>query len=265
MTPDPAGTDERLLVVTTRSRLRRLRHFPTVLGASLQVRRQLADTDGLVCGASMVAGPTEFWTITVWRSRYAMQQFSRDGAHGLVMWNYPRWLSSLWVMRWRPDGAEAGSWGGVRLAPAATTATERTAGPVAEVLAAMDTVTHEDSAVARRGRQVQGVRGALVRIRSPLWQMPRVLLGLRRLRRRLLDDTGLLRGVVGVGRPGEVYFLGVCFDRAGVDRVLDDPWLAGAARRWPGGFWSIALSANGEFGTWDGQRLRRGPRAGTMG
>jgi heme-degrading monooxygenase HmoA len=56
-----------------------------MLLASWQVRRQLTRTAGLVHSASLVAGPTEFWTITVWRSRHAMQEFMRSGAHGRIM------------------------------------------------------------------------------------------------------------------------------------------------------------------------------------
>ena len=106
-----------LLAVTTRSRLRGARFFPAMLLASWQVRRQLTRTAGLVRSASLVAGPTEFWTITVWRSRHAMQEFMRSGAHGRIMWRISRWLDSLWLMRWRPGAAEVGTWGGLALAP----------------------------------------------------------------------------------------------------------------------------------------------------
>jgi len=98
-----------LLAVTTRSRLRGARFFPAMLLASWQVRRQLTRTAGLVHSASLVAGPTEFWTITVWRSRHAMQECMRSGAHGRIMWRVSRWLDSLWLMRWRPGAAEVGT------------------------------------------------------------------------------------------------------------------------------------------------------------
>jgi hypothetical protein len=107
--------DGQLLAVTTRSRLRSARFFPAMLLATWTIRRQLAQTDGLVRWASLVAGPTEFWTITVWRSRHAMQEFMRSDAHGRIMWRYTRWLDALWLMRWRPGAVEVGSWAGVTL------------------------------------------------------------------------------------------------------------------------------------------------------
>ena len=111
--------DGQLLAVTTRSRLRSARFFPAMLLATWTIRRQLAQTDGLVRWASLVAGPTEFWTITVWRSRHAMQEFMRSDAHGWIMWRYTRWLDALWLMRWRPGAVEVGSWAGVTFAPPA--------------------------------------------------------------------------------------------------------------------------------------------------
>jgi hypothetical protein len=108
-----------LLAVTTRSRLRSARLFPAMLLATWAIRRQLARTEGLVRWASLVAGPTEFWTITVWRTRHAMQEFMRSDAHGRIMWRYTRWLDGLWLMRWRPGAVEVGSWAGVTLTPPA--------------------------------------------------------------------------------------------------------------------------------------------------
>ena len=88
-----------------------------MLLATWAIRRQLARTEGLVRWASLVAGPTEFWTIMVWRSRHAMQEFMRPDAHGRIMWRYTRWLDGLWLMRWRPGAVEVGSWAGVTLTP----------------------------------------------------------------------------------------------------------------------------------------------------
>ena len=90
--------DGQLLAVTTRSRLRSARLFPAMLLATWAIRRQLARTEGLVRWASLVAGPTEFWTITVWRTRHAMQEFMRSDAHGRIMWRYTRWLAGRVVV-----------------------------------------------------------------------------------------------------------------------------------------------------------------------
>src|ERR1700722_6468402 len=84
--------------------------------ATLRIRRQLADAPGLVRWASVVAGPTEFWTVTVWDSRHDMQEFMRSGAHERIMWLFSDWLESFWLMRWRPGPEETGTWNGTSLA-----------------------------------------------------------------------------------------------------------------------------------------------------
>ena len=114
--PVPVGDGDRLVVLTTRSRLKRARHLPSMLVATMRVRRQLDATDGVVRWASVVAGPTELWTISVWRSRHHMQEFMHSGAHSEIMWLFTRWLRSFWLMRWQPGPDEVGTWDGTRLA-----------------------------------------------------------------------------------------------------------------------------------------------------
>jgi hypothetical protein len=264
--------DGQLLAVTTRSRLRSARFFPAMLLATWTIRRQLAQTDGLVRWASLVAGPTEFWTITVWRSRHAMQEFMRSDAHGRIMWRYTRWLDALWLMRWRPGAVEVGSWAGVTFAPPA----QGRAGPEAitetdrlwrtlqrlpdlhSVVGPDGSARHASSRHAHRPHeQVDGAGATVIRLRAPALQIPTVLVELLRLRRRLAADPDLLRSVVGLGWPGEVCFLGIW--RAG-DRAagcLDDEWVRRTASRWTGSFWASQWLSEHEFGHWDGLRLRR--------
>jgi hypothetical protein len=243
--------DGQLLAVTTRSRLRSARLFPAMLLATWAIRRQLARTDGLVRWASLVAGPTEFWTITVWRSRHAMQEFMRSDAHGRIMWRYTRWLDGLWLMRWRPGAVEVGSWDGVTLASPA----QQRPGPV---VGPGGGARDPSARYARRpAAQVRGAHATVIRIRAPALQTPSLLVGLLRLRRRLAADPDLLRSVVGLGSPGEVCFLGIW--RAG-DRaagLVDDEWVRRTASRWAGGFWASQWLPEHEFGHWDGLRLRR--------
>jgi hypothetical protein len=68
---------EKLFAVTTRSRLRGWWYFPHMLIGTLRIRRQLKHSSNVVSWASIIAGPTEFWTITVWHSRHDMQEFMR--------------------------------------------------------------------------------------------------------------------------------------------------------------------------------------------
>lgn len=264
---------ERLLAVTTRSRLRRARHFPAVLLANRRIRRQLAAAEGLACWASLVAGPTEFWTVTVWRSRDAMQEFARSAEHGEIMWRFSRWLRSLWLMRWRPGPAELGEWAGRALAaPDPPEAAPAVPGPLAGIptlAAALDAdgvPGYAGSAGARRDRRrVAGAAGVLVRIEAGPWRAPAAVRAVLRLRRRLRAEPDVLRVAVGVGRGGEAFLLGVRSDRAAAEGFVHGPWCRAARERWGGRLWAAAWVPEGEFGHWDGLRLRRirsrlGPR-----
>jgi hypothetical protein len=264
--------DGQLLAVTTRSRLRSVRLFPAMLLATWAIRRQLARTDGLVRWASLVAGPTEFWTITVWRSRHAMQEFMRSEAHGRIMWRYTRWLDGLWLMRWRPGAVEVGSWAGVTLRPPAQVRPGReTTAELARLRRMPQHLPDLHSVVGpggnapdarsrhprRPGAQVEGAGAAVIRIRVPALHTPGVLVELLRLRRRLAADPDLLRSVVGLGSPGEVCFLGIWRPGDRAAGFVDDEWVRRTASRWAGCVWASQWLPEHEFGHWDGLRLRR--------
>lgn len=271
MTQSPREPSGLLFAVTTRSRLRSARFFPAMLVGTLMIRRQLVRNDGVVRWASLIASPTEFWTITVWRSRHAMQEFTRSEEHGKIMWRFSRWLHSLWLMRWRPGPYELGTWSGLGLAPRDSAASlPPTPGwPVlTEVLESLpelqsaigaDGVASYDSSLrARRDRRwVAGAAGVVIRIKVPRRGFPRALLELVRLRRSVCREPSLLRSVVGIGKPGEVYFLSVFKAHPDAVRFLQRPWFAAAARRWGAGFWAGAWLPENEFGHWDGLRVRQ--------
>lgn len=260
-----------LLAVTTRSRLRSVRFFPAMLLATRRVRRQLARTEGVECWASMVAGPTEFWTVTVWRSRHAMQEFTRSEAHGEIMWRFSRWLSSLWLMRWRPGPHERGSWSGRTLKPEDATASGEQA-PSWPVLATSleslpelasavgknGVATWDSSVRARRDRlRVAGAAAVVIRIHTRRRRAPAAAAELRRLRRQLASDPQVLRTVTGLGRPGEAFFLGVWADHDDAVRFLQGEWTHTAVSRWDADFFAAAWLPENEFGHWDGLRVRR--------
>jgi hypothetical protein len=154
--------EERPLVVTTRSRVRGLRYFPAMLLATLRVRRQLARTPGIVRWVSLVTGPREFWTITVWRSRREMQEFMRSGAHGEIMWLLSRWLSSFWLMRWGGGEREIGSWDGLSLARDRAATSQRPPPFVGDD-------------VRRPRANLSGAGGAVVRIRGTASSLSRAV------------------------------------------------------------------------------------------
>ncbi len=269
MSEGPHEPHPDVLTVTTRSRLRSARFFPAMLFATLRIRRQLRRTNGLVRSASLIASPTEFWTITAWRSRHDMQEFTRSDEHGEIMWRFSRWLQSLWLMRWRPGPCEVGSWSGKQLAPAETAAAPPELDPRATRLldslpllkaaAGPDgTVSYEHSREARRERgRVAGAAGVVIGIHAPLLLSPVALGELIRMRRSLRCDPHLLRSVVGIGRPGQVYFLAVFVEHDEAVRFLRSDWARTAEQRWGDGYWAAAWIPDNEFGHWDGMRVCR--------
>ncbi|HEX2029207.1 MAG TPA: hypothetical protein VHF25_14530 [Nitriliruptorales bacterium] len=275
---------ERLLVVTTRSKLRGARFFPSMMGATVRVRRQLAATEGIVRWASIVASPTEFWTITAWRNLDAMQRFMRSGAHGEIMWSFSRWLQSFWLMRWRPGPRQMGDWGGLTFASGGSMEDDDVEDPKAapaEVLDAMAErvpqlyralgpdggVSYDTAPSTRRFRRyVEGTGGAVVRIVTSPAQVPQAVRELGEVRQRLRGaGERLLGSAVGVGKRGEAFLLAVWTDPAGAGKLLDSDWARQAAERWGGGYWASEWLPENEFGHWDGRRLRRERRRRASG
>lgn len=261
----------KLFAVTTRSRLRGPWLFPHMMIASLRVRRQLKRDDQVVRWASIVAGPSEFWTITVWRSRHDMQEFMRSGAHDDIMWLFSKWLRSFWLMRWRPGPGELGQWKGIHLAqeePHDPTAGNGKRAPLLEqalehlpklrnIMGADGSITYESTPYARRRRaEVGNAGGGVIHIHTDPYRTPQAYLALRALRREVAGSEDLLRSVVGVSRPGDVYLLSVWSDREAMRRLLTSPSVRELQRQWPG-LWLNEWIPENEFGHWDGLRLRR--------
>jgi hypothetical protein len=261
---------DKLFAFTTRSRLKGPWYFPHMLIATMRVRRQLKRTGDVVGWASIIAGPTEFWTITVWHSRHDMQEFMRSGAHDDIMWFFSKWLRSFWLMRWRPGPEEIGRWKGHAMGrpEPAYLATE---GPRPEALekalehlprlrssmSAGGEVTYDTTAYARRRRaEVRGAGGGVVHVKTSPLRTAEAFRELRALEREASGDPDYLKGVVGVSRPGQVYLLSVWRDRAGTRRMLGSPQLRKLTERFPG-TWANEWLPENEFGHWDGLRLRR--------
>lgn len=244
--------------------------FPAMLFATRKVRRQLADDPTVVRWASVVAGSREFWTITVWRSRHDMQEFMRSGAHDDIMWLFAKLLRSFWLMRWRPTTAEIGSWNGLRLsgeAPVVTSSDDVRRDGLEQALAHLPRLAeamgpdgraaYEYSAFARRRREEVGsAAGLVVNLRLRRTQSLRAVIELRRLK-AAASEAGAVRAVVGAGRPGEAYLLGVWPESAALDAFTAAPAVAGAVERWGERMWLAAWVPENEFGHWDGLRVRR--------
>lgn len=269
--PRAAGEPaEKLFAFTTRSRLKGPWFFPHMLYATLRVRRQLKATGDVVRWASIIASPTEFWTISIWKSRHDMQEFMRSGAHDDIMWFFSKWLRSFWLMRWRPGPEEVGQLKGLTMGRPEPFY-QPTEGPKPEALekalehlpklrSAMSVdgeVTYDTTPYARRRRaEVRGAGGGVVHIASPAKQTGDAYLALRALEQEARGDPDYLNGVVGISRPGQVYLLTVWSDRAGTRRLLHSPQLRKLSERFPG-TWANEWLPENEFGHWDGLRLRR--------
>ena len=261
---------EKLYAFTTRSRLKGPWFFPHMLYATMRVRRQLKQTGDVVGWASIIAGPTEFWTISVWNSRHDMQEFMRSGAHDDIMWFFSKWLRSFWLMRWRPGPEEVGRWKGTTMGRPEP-AYLATQGPKPEALekalehlpklrssmSVEGAVTYDTTPYARRRRaEVKGAGGGVVHITTSYRRTAEAYLALRALAKEAEGDPDFLKAVVGVSRPGQVYLLSVWRDRAGTRRMMRSSQVRKLTERFPG-TWANEWLPENEFGHWDGLRLRR--------
>ncbi len=261
---------EKLFAFTTRSRLKGPWYFPHMLYATMRVRRQLKRTGDVVGWASIIAGPTEFWTISVWNSRHDMQEFMRSGAHDDIMWYFSKWLRSFWLMRWRPGPEEMGDWKGLTMARpepayhavegAKPEALEKALEHLPKLRSAMSVdgeVTYDTTVYARHRRaEVRGAGGGVVHIKTSPRRTVEAWWALRALAQEADGDPDYLKGVVGISRPGQVYLLTVWRDGAGTRRMLHSPQVGKLSERFPG-TWANEWLPENEFGHWDGLRLRR--------
>lgn len=263
--------------VTTRSRLRGLHRFPQMFISSRRIRRQLADTPGCLRFASIMAGPREFWTITVWESRDKMLDFMRSGVHEHIMWEVGKWLKSFWLMRWKPTTEEFGCWCEVTLGPhddGRPTARPRTSEEKLALDAALDALpmlkasagpegapTYETSPAARRHRRaVTGAAALVLRIEAPRWRdVPRAWWDTRQIGRRMRADVALLRSVTGISGLREHYALAVMRDEEACSRFLCADEQDVVRERWGDDCWMMRWQPVNEFGHWDTLRLRREP------
>ncbi|MEJ7764104.1 MAG: hypothetical protein WKF86_01285 [Acidimicrobiales bacterium] len=260
-----------LFAVTTRSRLKGPWFFPAMVLGTRRIRRQLQSSPDVVRWASVIAAPTEFWTITVWRTRHDMNEFAQSGAHDEIMWRFSKWLESFWLMRWRPGPAETGAWDGLSLAQPMPQDMRGTAVGRPELQEALEYLpqlkastdatgraTYEASPAVRKQRaEVAGARAVVVFVHSGGLRRRAGLRALRRLKAGLSSDDELLRAAAGFGASGDGYLLTVWSGAGGASRFLRSPELAKVLARWPDTSWTNEWLPENEFGHWDGLRLRR--------
>jgi hypothetical protein len=213
-----------------------------MLLATLAIRRDLRRARGLLRAANVIAGPTEFLTLTVWTDRDAMRAFMSSGAHERIMWRWPELFSAFWLGRFSATEREAGAWRGLRVGRLAARGTAvrsdfippsfasrdprpRDLEPLH--LAATTTIHHGGSADA----WIAGIRS---------W---------RDAHGRVRADPRVLVSAAGLSLDGELAMIAVWRDEAAASAAV--PSLARDAA------WSMAWRAVDEFGMWDGRRLRK--------
>jgi antibiotic biosynthesis monooxygenase len=224
-----------MLAVTTRNRLRSARFCVPMLLARREIAQQLAHQSGLLRYASGITSPTEFFTLTVWRDREAMQRFMQSGAHERHMWHFTRWSSSFWGMRWEP-------------------LTETTPRPISPLIAA-GLLTPHATLAGPLGPRPEGVdvepRGAGVTCVTAIFEgavaTVRARAAASRLRALQRSDPRLLRWGVGLDVPprGLAITLWEGLPRSCVEILGGATWV---------GTWQ---AADYEIGHWDGLRLRQ--------
>jgi anti-sigma regulatory factor (Ser/Thr protein kinase) len=232
-----------IIAVTTHSRTKGLRYALPVLLAARRIERELEHAPGCERHASVIAGPRELWTLTIWRDAADMRECMRGGAHGAVIWKQPSWLDSYWGMRWRPGQLRSGEWEGPAELPAwIRSALGRTV-PLEE-------------------RKLAGVTGATYRLRVPTWAFPAALRDLRRLRRAAAADSDSFKQSLGLGTGAALYLLVIARSPGALDRLRATPEHKRVLDRWRDRVWCSSWEPEVEFGEWKSRRLRDGQLAG---
>lgn len=252
-----------MIAVTTHSRTRGLRYTVPMLVAGKLIERELRHAPGCDRYANVIAGPREFWTLTIWRDPAKMREWMRDGTHGRVMWHQPHWLECYWGMRWRPGPARAGEWEGDVWQWPHVDPPVRSLPEAAAVSGSMP--AWMQAAVGRTAqleeRQVAGAAGATYRLRVPPWALPAALRDLRRLRRIASSDRDTFTLSVGLGTGGALYLLATATSPEALERLRGTPEHERFLRRWGDRAWWSTWEPEAEFGHWETRRLRDGQLA----
>jgi hypothetical protein len=213
-----------------------------MLLARAEIARQLAHQPGLLRYASGLASPTEFLTLTVWRDHASMQRFMQSGAHERHLWQFTRWTSSFWAMRWEPLGQATDR--STRVSP----------------LVAAGLVTHNPDASRTGSFGARPERGHLEPRASGVTCVTGVFDGAQgvmharravaRLRAAQRTEPRLLRWSIGVDLPPRGMAITLWRDEASARQC--------AAELLHGATWLMDWqAADYEIGQWDGLRLRQ--------
>jgi anti-sigma regulatory factor (Ser/Thr protein kinase) len=246
-----------MIAVTTHSRTRGWRYTVPMVVSGRRIQRELKDAPGCERYANIIAGPREFWTLTIWRDAVTMRKCMHDGTHGRVMWQQPHWLECYWGMRWRPGGYEAGEWEGNSWErPQALGLSSQSPQRPPAMLPWIDAALGR--AVPLEQRQLAGAAGATYRLRVPPWGIPAALRDVRRLRVIAAADHELFRLSVGFGTGGALYLLVIATSSEALERLQSRPEHKRFLERWGDRAWCSMWEPESEFGHWESHKLRDG-------
>ena len=99
-----------MFVSLTRLRLRSFRFVPLFMWANEKTVKQLVASAGFCEGKLLVAGPREFWTVTVWADENSMRKFRAAGAHLGAMGKLAGWCDEASVAHWSQDVEAIPDW-----------------------------------------------------------------------------------------------------------------------------------------------------------
>jgi anti-sigma regulatory factor (Ser/Thr protein kinase) len=273
-----------MIAVTTHSRTRGLRYTLPMVLFGRRIERELKGAPACERYANIVAGPREFWTLTIWRDAAAIRTCMRHGTHGRVMWQQPYWLECYWGMRWRPGGYQAGrwereAWRWPETAPAQKSSSEVACASNSSSQMALPSMGSSQAAQSPPGmlpwmdialgravpveqRQVAGAAGATYRLRVPPWGIAAALRDVRRLRGVAFADRDSFTLSLGFGSGGALYLLVIATTSEALERLRKAPEHKRFLERWGDRAWCSTWEPESEFGHWESHKLRDGQLAG---
>jgi len=196
-----------MFAIVTRNELRSRRYAPAMVWAWSHIRRQLAETPGMLRYTTGIANLREFFTLTLWEREFDMYRFMSSDAHADMMWNFRKWDASFWSMRFNPSGETIGQWSGLDFAGARSDARD-TGGTFADevpeaLLRFLPVLRHYR--MQPSGCQTLNVDAVIGRVATP---SPGAIVRLKRAVGRWRNADDMCRFAVCVG-PWECLLIGV--------------------------------------------------------
>ena len=99
-----------MFVSLTRLHIRSFRFLPQFMWTNEKAVKQLVSSPGFCAGKLLVAGPREFWTVTMWTDESGMRKYRGSGAHLKAMGRLAGWCDEASVAHWSQDHEAIPDW-----------------------------------------------------------------------------------------------------------------------------------------------------------